>query len=274
MKSKSLIITWITACDYPIFRRWLKRHYSFFDEIIITWSEHFRHMKFDEFIEKSLSDIPNIKFIPFEEYEYGVYDWRNISSNRMLKHATGEWIISIEQDFITKDWNKLFDAVTEASKTYEILGFQGHQGQASHQEPYLTGNYVHPALFFIKRSLLEKTSKDFSADPKRGADHFGLITQDIERMKIPIWYTQEHGFTEAETLHQGSINHHYLNALETPGFNFHRGELFYIYNYYSIRVDVPQDDKFMELMLKMDAKLKLMFPDIDPLTDSRSIFFK
>ena len=45
--------------------------------------------------------------------------------------------------------------VSEASKKYDFLGYKGYQGQAGqeHQE-YLTGNYVHPSYWFMKRSTL------------------------------------------------------------------------------------------------------------------------
>lgn len=271
MKSKSLIITWITACDYPIFRRWLKRYCGFFDEIIITWSEHFRHMKYDKFIEESLKHIPNIKFIPFKEYEYGIADWRNVSTNRMLDTATGDWIISIEQDFFAKDWDKLLKAVTEASKTYDFLGYKGYQKQQSYQD-YLSGNYVHPAFWFMKRETLEKTSKDFTADTSKGCDHFGLITQDVERLNIPIWYTQEHGFPEETTFHQGGINMNYLE-FGKEDFVLHRPELFYVYNYWSMKV-IPQDPEFLELCKEVDKQLKIQFPNINPEINEWSIFYK
>lgn len=268
-----LLVCWIKHCDYPIFRRFLRRHRDFFGKIIIYWSEHFREYYFNESIEKDLESLPNIEFIQNVDYKYGVEDWRNVATNIMLKRTNSEWVCSVEQDFIVKDWDKLFSAIQEAAKTYSALGFRGFEGQNWHQDSYLSGHYIHPAFFFIKRSLLEETSKDFSADPSRGSDHFGLITHDLEKMKVPIWYTQEHGFPESEALHQGGINFNYLEGLK-DGFQFHRPELFYIYNWWSMKAEVPQDPQFMDLMKKIDAKLKLQIPDINPETDPRANFFK
>ena len=267
-----LVITWHESCDYPIHRKLIKKYRDYFGKIIIYFSKHFRDPVYRDFLKEVLSPLGNIVLLDPIEYRYGLDDWRNISTNYMLKHSDGEWVCSWEGDFLAKDWDKLFNAVTEASKTYDILGYKGYQGQASHQDRYLTGSYVHPSFWFIKRELLEKTSKDFSADPKRGADHFGFITQDIERMKIPIWYTQDNGFPESDVLHQGGINQNYLEGLK-DGFQFHRPELFYIYNWWSMRVDVPQSPEFMELCKKIDGKLKLQLPDVNPETDSRVIFF-
>lgn len=267
-----LLITWHESCDYPIHRMLMKRHRDFFGKIIIYFSKHFRGHTYTDFLKSTLSDLGNIQFLDPIEYEYGIQDWRNISTNYMLKHTDGGWVCSWEGDFFTTDWDKLLKAVEEASKTYDILGYKGKDHQQEYQE-YLKGDYVHPAFFFIRRSLLENTSKDFSAKPSEGYDHFGKITKDIMEMKIPIWWTQDNGFEEAQTFHQGGINFNYLEGLK-EGFKFHRPELFYIYNWWSMKADIPQSPKFMELMKKIDNKLKLQTPEIDPETDSRAIYFK
>jgi len=273
MKS-DLLVCWIKHCDYPIFRKFLKKHREFFGKIIIYWSEHFRHMYYDKFIQEDLATLGNIQFLENIEYKYGVEDWRNIATNYMLKHSTSEWICSVEQDFFTKDWNKLFKAIEEASKTYDLLGYKGYSKQAGqeHQDPYLTGNYVHPAFFFMKRATLEKTSRDFTADTSKGCDHFGLITQDSLRLEIPIWYTQDNGFPEKDTFHQGGINFNYLEFGKENS-EIHRPELFYLYNYWSMKADVKQNSQFYTLMMEVDAVLKERFPEINPETDERRVFY-
>ena len=273
MNKPDLMITWHEACDYPIARRFLKRHRDFFGKIIIYFSKHFRQYVFTPFLKEAMADLGNIVFLDPIEYKYGEQDWRNISTNYMLKHSNSDWVCSVEQDFLAKDWDELLAGITEASKTYDLLGFKGQTGQNWHQEPYLSGHYVHPDLWFMKREALEKTSKDFTADTSRGCDHFGLITQDAERLKIPIWFSQDHGFSDHDYMHQGGINQNYLEGLK-DGYQFHRQELFYIYNWWSMKAEVNQDPQFMELMKKIDAKLKLQVPDVDPETDPRAIFFK
>lgn len=271
MQRPDLLITFIKHCDYPIFRRFLRRHRQRFGKVIIYWSEHFRHMYFNRFIEKDLADL-NITFLQNIPYKYGYEDWRNIATNYMLKFSDSEWVCSIEQDFFTKDWEKLLDAVTEASKTYDFLGYKGRDQQQSYQQ-YLKGDYVHPAFWFIKKSLLDKTEKDFSAKPDQGCDHFGLITRDVVKLGVPIWYSQDNGFPEENAFHQGGINVNYINAFE-PGFVMHRPELFYIYNWWSMKADIPQSPEFIVLMQKINETLKQQFPNIDPETDERSIYFK
>jgi len=267
-----LLICWMESCDYPIHRLLLERYRTFYGKIIIYFSKHFRGKTYTDFLKDSLRDLGNIVFLDPIEYKYGEEDWRNVASNYMLKQSTSEWTCSIEGDFFTTNWDKLLGAVEEASKTYDLLGYMGHDTQPSYQG-YLKGNYVHPAFFFIKRALLEKTSKDFSAKPSEGCDHFGLITKDAMKMGIPIWWTQDNGFPEETTYHQGGINQNYLEGLK-PDYVFHRPELFYIYNWWSMKAPVKQDPTFMELMKKIDEILKLKFPDINPETDSRAVFYK
>lgn len=272
MKRPDLLVCHIKHCDYPIFRGWLRKHRDFFGKIVIYWSEHFRHMYYDKFIQEDLSDLKDIVFLQNIEYKYGVEDWRNIATNYMLKETVSQWVCSVEQDFFTTDWDKLLKSVEEASKTYDILGYMGRDHQQEYQG-YLKGHYVHPAFWFIKRSLLEKTSKDFGAKPDEGYDHFGRITRDVMKLNVPIWWTQENGFPEETTFHQGGINFNYLEGLK-PDFKFHRPDLFYIYNWWGMKAKVKQSPEFMELMRKIDGILKLQNPSINPETDSRAIFYK
>lgn len=267
-----LLVCWIKHCDYPLFRKYLREHRDFFGKIIIYWSEHFRDMYYNKFIQNDLNGLGDITFIQNVEYQYGVEDWRNVATTLMLKESTSEWVCSVEQDFFVRDWQKLFSAIQEASKSYNFLGYKGFDTQQSYQE-YLKGDYVHPAFWFIKRELLEKTTKDFSAKPDQGSDHFGLITRDAVQMKTPIWWTQDNGFPEDDAFHQGGINMNYLES-QKEGFVFHRPELFYIYNWWSIKANITQDPQFMELMQKVDLQLRAQFPDINPETDERNIFYK
>jgi hypothetical protein len=260
-----LLVDYSKHCDYPIFRRFLRRHRDFFGKIIIYFNEAFRHMYYDVWTEEAMKDL-NIDFIHSVEYKYGIEDWRNVGTQEMLKRSESEWICSIEQDFFAKDWDKLFSAVSEASKTFDLVGYKGYQGQAGQEhQTYLTGNYCHPAFWFMKRSALEKTNKDFSADTKKGADHFGLITQDCEKLGIPIWYTQEHGFPETEAFHQGGITMNYLEFKE--GYTPTNTELFYLYNYYSMFVE-PQNEQFLALCKEIDLQRT-----IDP-NDERRIYYE
>lgn len=245
---KSLIISWISACDYPLFREWIRKWgVNFFDEIIIYMDVQMRYPFHWAFIEQDLAQFPEIKFIdpvPVEK------DWRDTSTNELIKHATGDWICSIEQDWFTTDWGKLLSDTHNAMYEADMIGWMNPTNNP----------YVHPSYFFIKRELLETTSKDFSAHPEiNGSDHFAQITYDIEKRSGRIKSLQDMKYKcdfsyESDCFHLGGVNQNYLNGL-TPDFNFHRPEAFFVLNRANMNASVPQDPKFIELCQKIDKIL-------------------
>lgn len=263
MKRPDLIITWIKHSDYQLFRKFLRTHRDFFGKVIIYFSEHFRHMYFDKFIQQDLSDL-NIIFLPNIEYKYGVEDWRNISTNYMLRLSDSDWVCSIEQDFFCQDWNKLLEATKKEMETSDLIGWW---------QP--NGKYIHPAYWFMKREFLERTNKDFAAHD--GFDHFGWITQDTIANDGKIKSLQDMGFNcdvapNADCFHLGGVNQNYLEGLK-PEYVFHRPEIFYVYNYWSMRAPVIQSENFYNLCKQIDEKLRDKFPNIDPKMDEYKKFF-
>lgn len=264
-----LIITWLKHCDYPIFRKFLETYRYFFKDIYIYFSEHNRFPYFDHFIHDSLKDL-KIIFIDPVLTDWSTEDWRNKSTNEMLKHSNAEWVCSIEQDFFSKDWNRLLDTCENLMKTEDMFGWLNHTAHS----------YIHPAFWFIKREVLDKTSKDFSAHPEIvGSDHFATITYDVMQLGAKIKTIQVVGFKtdittpeNTDCYHQGGINNNYLDGINAN--RFHREELFYIYNYWSSVAPVKQSSEFIRMMLKVESILKLKYPYIDPNTNEWSVFFK
>ena len=219
MKYPDLLLTQIKHTDYPIWRMTLKKYRGFFGKIIVYFNENNRFPYLDHFIHDAMADLGNIVFLDQAEMDWGKQDWRDISTNEMLKYSDSEWVCSVEQDWFAKDWDKLFDAVEKASETHGLIGWENQAGQ-----------YIHPSFFFIKREMLEKTRKDFSA--KEGVDHFGLITRDVKAMGGKIISTQELGFRDVSTpnetdcFHLGSVNFNYLNGLDDPTLYFPQGRCF------------------------------------------------
>lgn len=262
MNKPDLLITWIKHCDYPVFRMFLKRHRDFFGKVIIYWSEHFRHMYYDEFIQKVLADDGvECQFLPSIEYKYGVEDWRNVATNHMLKFSDSEWVCSIEQDFFVKDWEKLLTDIVVNSASADLLGWW---------QP--AGKYIHPGFWFMKREALEKTKKDFSA--RDGFDHFGWITQDYLASGGKIISTQDMGFEDfKDAFHLGGVNQNYLQC-GTPGYVLHRPDIFGVYNYWSMWANVPQSDEFLALCREIDKSFRISHPNTDPRTSEWREFFQ
>jgi len=260
---KSLIISWISSCDYPLFRVWLEKYHGYFDEIIIYWDIQFRHPIFWAFIQQSLSHLPNIRFIDPVPYEYGVGDWRSTATNELVRHATGDWLISIEQDWFCKDWDSLFRSMDESMKHYDMFGWWNPTNNP----------YIHPAFWGIKRELFEKTNKDFSAHPEiNGSDHFAMITYDAEKLGANIDKYGGDFHPDSLCFHLGGVNQNYLNGL-TNGFEFHRPEVFAIYNYECGLANVKQDPRFLELSEDIEAKLLSQLP-VDIGNNQWTKFFK
>ena len=172
-----LIITQIKHCDYPIFRGFLMSHRDWFEKVIVYFSEHNRFPYFDHFIQDSLKNL-DITWADPVFINWGVEDWRNVSTNELLKYSEAEWVCSIEQDWFARDWNKLWEAVQEASKTADYMGWWQENNK-----------YIHPSFWFAKRELLDKTRKDFSAKPPH--DHFGLIYEDVKKLGGRVKTLQE-----------------------------------------------------------------------------------
>ena len=267
-----LLITWHESCDYPVFRATLEKHRDSFGKIIIYFSKHFREPVYRDFLKNSMQDLGNIVLLDPIEYKYGEEDWRNISTNYMLQFTDSEWICSVEQDWFAKDWTNLLSKTEDAMHRSDLVG-------------WMSGTrfpYIHPSYWFMRRSFLERTNKDFAAHPEiYGSDHFAMITYDAQEKEGRVITLEDMGIeanikTPEETacFHQGGINQNYLTYDQDNWEKaLHRKELFYIYNYWSMKADVPQDPRFMELMTRVDDRLKKVFPDIDPETSKWKEFY-
>lgn len=258
MSKPDLMICWIKHSDYPIFRETLRKHRDFFGKIIIYWSEHFRVDYFDKFIQEDLQTLGNIEFLRSIEYDYSKEDWRNVATNYMLQLTDAEWVCSVEQDWFSQDWDELLAVTQKGMEASDLVGWYSGSGSA--------GGYIHPAYWFIKRNLLEKTNKDFAAH--NGEDHFGHISQDAKKLGVKIFDIDKDGGLkcnvdpEAHSMHLGGVNQNYINGLN-PDYIFHRPNVFMIYNYWCRKANVIQDPKFTELSLKIEERLREQFPDLD-----------
>ena len=240
-----LLTCWIKHCDYPLFRQKLKEHRHRFGKVIVLFSEHNRFPYFDHFIHESLKDL-DITFLDPAQVDWGNQDWRDIATNHMLKYSDSEWVCSIEQDWFAKDWPYMLDATMKALEDCDLFGWWQENNK-----------YIHPAYWFARRSMLDKTDKDFSAHGKH--DHFGWITEGVRKAGGRIDSLQDHGFNcnvdiEAYCFHLGGVNQNYLEGMN-EGFVFHRPQIFSVYNQKSTECPVRQDPRHLDLCHKIADKL-------------------
>jgi hypothetical protein len=277
MKMKpDLIICWLKHTDYPIFRATLRKHRDFFGKVIIYWSEHNRFPYYDHFIHESLKDL-DVTFLDptFTDWSIGE-DWRNHATTEMLKYSTSDWVCSIEQDWFSKDWNRLLEATRGAMERCDLFGWYNPTNFP----------YIHPAYWFIRRETLEKTSKDFAPHPDiNGCDHFAMITHEALKSGAKMLTLQDLGFQTdiispeaTDCFHLGGVNQNYLDFDERfKANNLHRSDLFYIYNYWS-GISNPSDPSYSPLfhqqVNKTHVYLESAYPNINPETSGWKEFFK
>ena len=258
-----LLICHIKHCYYPIWMKTVKKYRDFFGKILIHFSEHNRQPYFDHYIHTELQELGNIVFLDKANIDWSTQDWRNIATNEMLKYSTGEWVCSIEQDWFCRDWDKLLAECRRHMDSPAALF--GWYSLTAH-------SYVHPAFFFIRRAVLDQTSKDFGPHSEiSGSDHFAKITYDVEKLEqIVVGLNVGDVSSRSLAFHLGGVNQNYLDGIHTGV--FHREEIFYIYNYWSMKHNLPSD--FAKRCLRIETILKNKYPDIDPEKSEWSEFFK
>lgn len=158
----SCLVLWPDSFDYPLFRKNLPELQEKVDEVIICFTKHGNH-SLREWIKKNTSGV---KFINEEDSSYIEGDWRNKATNYLIDKAKGDWILFLEQDFFIRDYDRFFEKVKQAQKTYGLISFK-------------EADRFHPAFFLIERQILEKITTDFSARGE-GQDHFWYVSKQLE----------------------------------------------------------------------------------------------
>lgn len=161
---KDLVICWGINTDYPLWRAWLRRNRSRFNEVIISFSPAYGGINYREFIKNVMRDDYCL-FVNDEATPAGE-DWRSHATNRALLHSyNAPYIWFTEQDFFPTDefWQELDEA--PESDYYKV----DDKGR------------LHPCSLLIKREVLNKTKKNFGIVPDI-SDHFSIIQRDLERM--------------------------------------------------------------------------------------------
>ena len=264
-----LLMQWSIFCDYPIFRMHMKRYFEKrFNKILFYPSNHNRDHSFRPFLEKVIDDKHWLKPEPINWTEPGI-DWRQSETIPLIEASDSEWIFITEPDFFCKDWDIFLNMVEDEMKTANMIGWMN----------MTNFHYIHPSCFFIKRSMLEKTSKDFRAHPEvGGSDHFATVTRDVEKVGGKIVTLKEMGLIDWEDFfHLGGLTQNYIEMNENPETydSFVRPELFYIYNYWSRKADVEQSPEYLTLSKAVERKLlDTKGITINPEENKWSIFFK
>ncbi len=199
MKKIDIIVTWPKNNDYPLWRYFIRANRPRFNKVIVCFMESNSGESYREFVMQEMAQ-DNITFL--ESPTIGPdQDWRDVAVNYSLQYSDGDWVWFTEQDFftLTRFWNIV--NVTIEAELNESIGV-------------LDGPRLHPCCLFIKRELLDKTSKFFGI--KSGVfDHFGKIQKDLEHKKIKTYILPETCYKHLAGLSQ---NFYLLSIGQQPNY--------------------------------------------------------
>lgn len=250
--------------DYPLFRQNLTNYRNKFKKIILYPSRHHGVIDMEEFFRRIFPET----WVTGHTIDWTTpgIDWRQEETMPCLALSDAEWVLFMEQDFFCDNWDKLWEDVEKASENADMIGWWSNSAFP----------YVHPCFLLVKRSMLEKTSKDFRAHPEiDGSDHFAMITHDIQKLGGKIVTLQSLGWQNWENaFHMGGLTYPYQNWIGDGSdiFGVSSPEAFMVYNYYSRLANVEQSPFYLSLSFEVEKRLKELFPILN-LQDNRWIKF-
>lgn len=254
MTKPDLLMQWCVFADYPILRAHLAKYRDRYNKIIIYPSRHHGYLDVESFVKRVLPET----WVEPVAIDYAKEDWRQAETMPMLPHSESDWLFFTEPDFFVRDWDKFYEDVEKAMQYSDMIGWWN----PTHFP------YIHPSCLFIKREILEKTSKDFSAHPGvNGSDHFAMITADVKRIGGKITTLQELGYVDyKDAFHLGSLTYTYQDwrgGTETDRVGAASPEAFMVYNYWLRKAAVEQSPEFIDLSLQLEKFFMPRFSELN-----------
>ncbi len=244
-----LLSQYCTHCDYPCWRANLAKHRDKFNKVILYPNEYYRDLDLKAFAKEVLKETWVENHVI--DWTTPGIDWRQAEVIPMLELSNSEWVYFNEQDWFVKDYDRFYESIFKAMRYgADAIGWLNPT-----HFPYL-----HPSCFFVKRELLNKTQLDFRAHTEiNGCDHFAMITKDLKKLGAKIVTLQELGFNcdvspDADCFHLGGLTSNYVDSYN-PNFQFHRPEIFSVYNSLSQTAPVVQSGKYLTLSSAIEKEL-------------------
>lgn len=235
-----LIVTWPTGCDFPIWRNFLRHNRERFENVFVIMSNSNTKHDYSSFLKGAFAK-ENVHFRTHDSYVQ-MEDWRNAAVNCGLMNSKADYVWFTEQDFFIHDPSTFFAQVHTAIKAgTDVLYIK-------------QGDRIHPACLFVKRSVIEKTRKDFGIEPGK-SDHFYKFVKDLEAQNLKMKEIDGEG---KSWLHLNGLTHNYaLIESQDPQKiqNVYQPGLFQLYNNYARIQQVEHDPYFINLTFQVDAYL-------------------
>lgn|SRR3990167_112725 len=234
-----LLVVQPSHVDFPYFRWMLDWDRSLFNGVHMCFSPGAPDRDITPFVRSNV----NASFVdPIDDSD----DWRDRAVHSLLESSKAEYVVFIEQDFLIKDihfWHKVLSQDTEM-----IL--------------YLEDQRIHPAFALVKRSLVEETSKDFSAHPPE-SDHFGRFFRELKN--LPVTWLSLTDVVDGGTgaAYHGGIDRTFVHlAGTTQNYSCFRDDQplyqpnnFLAYNHGVRSLPVVQEAGFLQLCSDIESKL-------------------
>lgn len=222
-----ILVTWPLHLDFPLFRFKMLRYQEYFRSLTIVLSNHHQEKDYSNFIRVAL---PTAKFV---EYKGSDPDWRNGTVNAGLDVMPKDGhVLFLEQDFFWTD-------------TFLEKVLNDH-----HDVIYFTeGTRVHPAFSLIKREIVDKTHRDFSAYPDLFGDHFGRFFSELVLGKN---ITELGSIKDVDFWHMNGLSQEYMNYKnDTP---FYNKADFTFYNHECRYLPIENHPEFYQIEYAIDRK--------------------
>ena len=164
-----LIISHPIHLIFPLWMQFIHDNRERFNKVIVIFtfmnagSGDYRKYVSDALSKDNVACIDNDEVLAKD-------DWRNIAINKALKYSNSEWVWFTEEDFTPM--GNFWAEIEDFMKRVDVFG-------------YYQDARLHPCCIFIKRKILEHTSKNFGVIEDE-ADHFSRIQRNLESKDIII----------------------------------------------------------------------------------------
>lgn len=186
-----LIVCWPVSCDYPLWRKWLAANRLRFAEVFVVFTDHS-----GEDISEWVRDHLPARVSTLHSHAESGRDWRDAAVNMALDHSKAEWVWFTEQDFFITD-PEFWDSIAREATGVKVIGWRDSTGR------------LHPSCLFVKRSVIDKTTRYFGTPP---IDHFWTFTHELMDAEDHSEFVE--GFEHLQGLTQ---NHSLIDRGESDG---------------------------------------------------------
>lgn len=177
--------------DYPLFRLRMRQWKDYFGKIFVGMTKK----SFYEDNAPFLREAMPYAFMDFAQETFRK-DWRDEAVNSLLEQSVSEWVCFLEPDFLTTEhfWQTVLRNVQHSDCIY-----------------YMEGTRIHPAFCLVKKELVMKTSKNFSAEPPQ-YDHFGRFFHELmQTVQMPFNLPEMDLVDRFDYFHMGGLSQNYYN---------------------------------------------------------------